>query len=197
MPGQLVPTSLTAKGQRSATRVLHAATVVLARDGFAGASLRAIAKQAGVDKRNVLYYFGSREALLVRVVQAVGERIAAAAENALADDAEGQSAVGTVIDALWDGITGEPELARAYIALLGGGAGSPEVDEALTAVKARYLQLLRGVLAVGDPASAEVDSLLWLAVLRGLLLEWTETGETPALRASLASVETFVGARST
>lgn len=159
--------------------------MVLARDGYAGASLRAIAEEAKMDKRNALYYYGTREALLVRVVQDVGERIASAVEAALSPGRAAEE----LVDALWDGITGEPQLARAYVALLGGGAGAPEVEEALLALKARYLQLLHTTL---EPAGAEAYSALYLAVLRGLLLEWTETGDTPELRASLQAVKALV-----
>lgn len=178
-------TALTPKGRRGAARLLAAATVVLARDGYAGASLRAVAEEAAMDKRNVLYYYGTREALLVRVVQDVGERIAAAVEGALSSGRPAED----VVDALWNGITAEPELARAYVALLGGGAGAPEVEEALSELKQRYLRLLRDTLPLGR---AQDSSLLYFAVLRGLLLEWAESGETADLRESLKAAKALI-----
>jgi AcrR family transcriptional regulator len=192
---------LTAKGVRSSARVLEAATTVLARDGYGGATLGRIADQAGLDKRNVLYYYGSREALLVEVVQTVGERVAEHIDAAVGDPSDPQELASTLVNAMWSGITAAPELARAYFALIGGGAGMPVVDEALRDLKASYLEIIRrGLLSIagtgwelrGDPDGM---ATLALAALRGLLLEWTETGDTPSISASLERCEELIAAQ--
>ena len=182
---------LTAKGQRSAARVLQAATTVLARDGYGGATLGRIAEEAGVDKRNVLYYYGTRDALLVRVVQTVGERIAEHIDAAVGPADSPEQLADSLVDAMWSGVTSVPELARAYFALIGGGAGNPLVEEALLELKGTYLQLItRQLQTRGDTGwhlrgDLPAMATLILAVLRGLLLEWTETGDTPSITASL------------
>jgi TetR/AcrR family transcriptional regulator, transcriptional repressor of bet genes len=192
---------LTAKGARSSARVLQAATSILARDGYGGATLGRIADQAGLDKRNVLYYYGSREALLVEVVQTVGERVAEHIDAAVGDPSDPQELASTLVNAMWSGITAAPELARAYFALIGGGAGMPVVDEALRDLKASYLEIIRrGLLSIagtgwelrGDPDGM---ATLALAALRGLLLEWTETGDTPSISASLERCEELIAAQ--
>jgi AcrR family transcriptional regulator len=48
--------------------------VVLDRDGFAAASLKAIAAEAGTSKGTVLYHFGSKQAVHQTVVEALYER---------------------------------------------------------------------------------------------------------------------------
>jgi len=182
---------LTAKGQRSATRVLHAATTVLARDGYGGATLGRIAEEAGVDKRNILYYYGTREALLVRVVQTVGQRVADHIDAAVGPTATPQQLADSLVDAMWSGITSAPELARAYFALIGGGASNPPVEEALHELKNTYLHLITRQLQDYDHRIWRLRgdlpgiATLTLAALRGLLLEWTETGDTPTITASL------------
>jgi AcrR family transcriptional regulator len=67
---------VTPKGDRRAASILRAATTVLARDGFGGATLGRIAAEAGAEKRSILYYFGTRERLMVRVVHSLGRQIA-------------------------------------------------------------------------------------------------------------------------
>lgn len=181
----------TPKGDRSASRLLEAATTVLARDGLGGATLARIADEADMDKRSVVYYFGSREALLVRVVQTVGERIAQRIEPERDRAGDLVGLVDQNIDALWSAITTAPELARAYFSLLGGGTETGEVKSALLALKEAYLDVAReqiaAIEAAGWPARApsEATALLLVATLRGLLLEWTESGDSPALDEAL------------
>ena len=90
---------------------------------------------------------------------------------------------------LWAGITSEPQLLRAYFALVGGSAESAEVAIALRDLKVTYVRLIARRLhgeATGD--AAPIVSLIALALLRGLLLEWIETGDGPVIDAGLAEL---------
>lgn len=195
------PDALTAKGQRSAARVLQAATSVLARDGYGGATLGRIAEEAGVDKRNVLYYYGSREALLVRVVQTVGERVAEHIDAAVGSADSPAQLADSLVDVMWSAITSAPELARAYFALIGGGAGNPLVEEALRNLKSAYLHVITHQLQNYDHTGWQLRgdlagmATLTLAALRGLLLEWTETGDTSSIAASLERCKAAIAAQ--
>ena len=55
-------------------RLLHSATDAFAENGFEGASLRAIADNAGVSFQLIAYYFGSKEELWVATVDYLFER---------------------------------------------------------------------------------------------------------------------------
>jgi AcrR family transcriptional regulator len=55
------------RGVASREAILQAAVRVIGRDGLAGASLAAVAKEAPTSKPAVLYHFGSREKLLYEV----------------------------------------------------------------------------------------------------------------------------------
>jgi AcrR family transcriptional regulator len=192
---------LTAKGQRTSARVLEAATTVLARDGFGGATLSRIAEEAGLDKRNVLYYYGTREALLVRVVQTVGERVAEHIGDTVGEIRTPDQLADALVEAMWSGVTSAPQLARAYFALIGGGAGTPEVEGALRELKQTYEQLItRQLQSIRHTDWQLRDDLpgmvvLTLAAFRGLLLEWTETGDTPASAASLERLKRAIAAQ--
>lgn len=56
------------------TRLIDATVVVLARDGFARASGRAIAEQAGTVNGSIFYWFGSMDGLLASTASALAER---------------------------------------------------------------------------------------------------------------------------
>lgn len=196
-----VPEVLTAKGRRSAARVLEAATTVLARDGYGGATLGRIAEEAGVDKRNILYYYGTREALLVRVVQTVGERVAEHIDAQIGTAERPEQLAEALVEVMWSGITSAPELARAYFALIGGGASNPLVEQALRDLKSTYLEVITRQLQNFDHQSWQVRgdldgmATLTLAAFRGLLLEWTETGDTPSVAASLTRCKAAIAAQ--
>lgn len=54
--------------------IAEAAEMAFARDGFAGASIDAIAAAAGVSRQTVYNHFGDKETLFVAVVQAMTDR---------------------------------------------------------------------------------------------------------------------------
>lgn len=191
----------TPKGQRGRERGLRAAATVLARDGYGGATLRRIADEAGVDKRNLQYYFGTREALLARVVQTVGEEAATNIDALLHPEADVRATIDLSVDAFWAGITSDPELARAYFALIGGGAGTPEIEDALRELKRTYAELVKRMVTViestGAVVSDDLDGLVTvvLATLRGLLLEWSETGDDALAHAGLIQLKALLALR--
>ncbi len=51
--------------------LIEAARYVIARDGYAGASLRKVAARAGCSTGAVTYYFANKEAMIARVTQAL------------------------------------------------------------------------------------------------------------------------------
>jgi AcrR family transcriptional regulator len=61
-------------GEELRTRLIDAAVRVLAREGFAHASARAIAHEAGTVNGSIFYYFGSMDGLLAGVASALADR---------------------------------------------------------------------------------------------------------------------------
>ena len=56
------------------TRLIDAAVRVLARDGFAHTSARAVATEAGTVNGSIFYYFGSMDGLLAATAKALADR---------------------------------------------------------------------------------------------------------------------------
>jgi AcrR family transcriptional regulator len=179
------------KGEREAARILAAATTVLAREGFGGATLGRIAAEAGVDKKMVLYYFTGRETLLVEVVRQVGARVAANMTAALVQHSDVAQVAETLFDHMWAGTTEEPELPRAYLALATSSRESDEVRRALGELKASFERLFADQVTALEAHGyrLRVDRAgylkLVMAMWRGLALEWTEEGDSPALQSAL------------
>ena len=73
-------------GDELRTRLIDAAVRVLARDGFAHASARAIAQEAGTVNGSIFYYFGSMDDLLAATARALAERGIERIRNGLGGD---------------------------------------------------------------------------------------------------------------
>ncbi|QEM81951.1 TetR/AcrR family transcriptional regulator [Halomonas binhaiensis] len=92
--------------QRNEREILEAAERVFARHGYRGASLQAIAEEAGLPKSNVLYYMGSKKALYVRLLEGVMERW-----NTMLDDISEDDDPAQVLSAF---IRSKMEMSRLY-----------------------------------------------------------------------------------
>ena len=85
------------KRDRSRDDILAAARAVLLRDGIAAVTLEAVAREAGMSKTGLYYYFSSKEALIFELVFAAYQRHAERVQSAVAASTTGPAALGAVI----------------------------------------------------------------------------------------------------
>jgi AcrR family transcriptional regulator len=90
-------------------RIVDAGARCIAREGVAGASMAAIALEAGVSKALLHYHYRDRAALLVEIVERIGSRLIGR-ERAAVDRVDAVSG----LDALWAWL--EEELRRGELA---------------------------------------------------------------------------------
>src|ERR1700727_3309195 len=64
------PGSRAEQRRRTEARILDAATTVFVADGYERTTIRAVASAAGVDAGLVMHYFGSKQELYRRVIDA-------------------------------------------------------------------------------------------------------------------------------
>jgi AcrR family transcriptional regulator len=122
-------------GEELRPRLIDAAVRVLARDGFAHASARAIAQEAGTVNGSIFYYFGSMDGLLAATAKALAERgitrirVGLGGDNAhlewparlsavMRTEAEGED--GRAVMELFVGARTSPELATEVRAAIDG-----------------------------------------------------------------------------
>jgi AcrR family transcriptional regulator len=183
--------TLTAKGNRQADAVLEAAIRCLGREGYAGTSLQRIADEAGVQKRMVLYYFGSRERLMATALERLADRFLGDLQEAVG----GLTDPAAVVDALFDALSEQVRdraLLGAYFGLVAESATDQVLRETLDALRERAHGLAHQVLdvleAAGHRLSMERELLILAASVsaNGLGLELLERGMTPELERALA-----------
>jgi AcrR family transcriptional regulator len=148
----------------------------LARTGIGGRSLRDLAEAVGTSHRMLLHHFGSREELLLSVVEEVERRQMAAAAALPAEPAD-------AVAAMWADVRRRElrPLERLFFECYARGAqGEAPFDRMLPGAVDAWL-LSAEQHAGGDPALVR----LGLAVTRGLLLDLVATGDEAGVDAAM------------
>jgi len=136
--------------QRNEREILAAAERVFARHGYRGASLQAIAEEAGLPKSNVLYYMGSKRDLYVRLLERMMMRW-----NALLDDISVDDDPAEVLEAF---IRSKMQLSRRH----------PEGSRLFAA------EILGGAPFLQEYLSGELRS--WVQARARIFEQWAERG---------------------
>lgn len=189
---------LTKKGQRRVEEIIEATLTCLARDGYAQTSLQRVANEAGMHKRAVLYYYGTREQLFDTVVRRLGTRLFDQMEQELSSLDEPAAIIEQGYATLWAAVTTDRALLVAWFGLRAEAVTNPTL-----AVTANYIvdrfralvaRLIDDLVARGRHLRVERGSLevLVLACTQGLILDYLERGETPELRAAISDFQSWL-----
>lgn len=166
-------------------RLLAAAVDHVLAHGLSDLSLRELAAAIGTSHRMLLYHFGSKEGLIVAVIQTV-EEVQREAFAAL--DLDGVTPA-DAMRAMWRRFT-DPALGpheRLFFEIYGQALqGRPGAVELLDGIVELWVEpAVRYFVAHGmTPADARAEARLEVAVVRGLLLDWLATGDKPAVDAA-------------
>lgn len=182
-----VPSPTTDRAAQQQT-IRDAALRTIARRGYSGASLAAIAEEAGTTKRMVLYYFESRDQLLLELTEQIMQQmveleLGAAEESA---DSLGEGYAQGFL-ATWQRLVEDPVLLRVYVALLAEGEGDETLRRALEHVRAAHDEVFNTHIeraraaGIEPPTNPAVISIITFAAFRGLMLELLERGPSPEL----------------
>ncbi|QNI03134.1 TetR family transcriptional regulator C-terminal domain-containing protein [Halomonas sp. SH5A2] len=131
--------------------ILRAAEQVFSQYGYRGASLQAIADQAGLPKANILYYMGSKQALYVRLLNRMMSRW-----NAVLEEITPESDPGRVLS----------EFIRTKIVL---GQRYPEGSKLFAA------EILAGAPFLNKYLSGELRD--WVASRATIIRQWSHQGK--------------------
>jgi AcrR family transcriptional regulator len=147
------PGSRAEQRQRTQARILDAAARIFAGQGYERTTIRSVASAAEVDAGLVMHYFGSKQELFRRVIEAapvpeVGEAPGQAAEQILAG--------------LADRLTNEPV---ASLTLLRSMLTNPEAASAASAAITRYQAQIAAAIPAPD---ADLRAALISAVTLGI-----------------------------
>jgi AcrR family transcriptional regulator len=148
------PGSRAEQRRRTEARILHAASQIFLAAGYERTTIRAVASAADVDAGLVMHYFGSKQELFRRVIDAVpAPRISGP---------PGQAAE-QILSNLAERLASEP---AASLALLRSMLTSPEAATAASAAIARYQAQIAQAIASDDAGlRAAIISAITLGVM--------------------------------
>jgi len=188
------------RGLRTEEAILDATLRSLATRGIHGTALDLIADEVGVAKSSILWHFGSKEGLLLRVA----ERAFAMIEHGPAPAMLALPTFAERAEAMWrfytDVINRVPEVRRVVLYLIFASDGRPEL-------RARLQQLYGGMRAlftaglrdvVNDPQQRAQLAVLGIATLDGIFLQWLldpQAIDLAGLRRQLRSLHRGVESR--
>jgi AcrR family transcriptional regulator len=165
--------------ERRRTELLDGVIEAFASGGIGGRSLREVAEAVGTSHRMLLHYFGSREELLLTIVEEIERRQAAMLVDLPDDPAE-------AVAAMWADLR-RPELRpfeRLFFECYSRAAqGEVPFTRLLPAAVDGWLARVDKSTGGGaDPAMVR----LGLAVTRGLLLDLVATGDDKGVDSAAA-----------
>ena len=175
-----------ARGVRTEEAILEATLGLLATRGVHGTSLDLLADEVGVAKSSILWHFGSKEELLLRVAERAFEAIASGPARSIL-------ALPTIEEreeATWrfylETVLKQPQLKRVVLYLIFESAeGRPELRARLRqlyhSMRDLFAEGLRGVVA--DEHRRRRRAAVALASLDGLFLQWLLDPESLDLEA--------------
>jgi AcrR family transcriptional regulator len=133
------------RGARSREAVLDAAKRLIAEHGYDAASVAALVKEAGIPASSIYHYFGSKEGVLLAVMERGAEQFFA--ELALPDRRLGsqRTHLRAIVAAAAETLGRHPDFLRILVVLAAQpvGAGEGEVHRVVDRVRERALGLLR------------------------------------------------------
>jgi AcrR family transcriptional regulator len=180
-----------------AQRIVDAMRDSVARRGAAGSTFEHVAREAGVSRGLLHYYFGTKERLLVEVVRRDTELRIARLDEMLAEAKTADDVLNVLVSSLTDMIDNDPGYFLLLYELFSAGRRNPdiqrEVGQLFEATRSHVATVFRakedeGILSLRFDAEAVVAYLL--AVADGFALQSLSDPSRdmdPALTAGAAS----------
>jgi len=149
------PRSRAEQRRRTEARILDAASQIFLTAGYERTTIRAVASAAGVDAGLVMHYFGSKQELFRRVIDA--------APVPEVSGAPGQAAE-QILATLAERLASEPV---ASLALLRSMLTSPEAASAASTAMARYQAQIAQAIPADD---ASLRAAIISAIILGIMV---------------------------
>ena len=161
-----------------AGRIVEAMRSSVARRGISGSTFEHVAREAGVSRGLLHYYFGTKEALLVEVCRRDAEHRVARLDEPLAKAGTADDVLQALVANLQDSVENEPGFWVLLFELFTAGRRNPEIQreigELFNTTRDHVAEIFRakereGVLKLAADADAVVGFLF--AVADGVALQ--------------------------
>jgi AcrR family transcriptional regulator len=111
-----------------ASRIVEAMRSSVARRGISGSTFEHVAREAGVSRGLLHYYFGTKEALLVEVVRRDAQHRIERLDEPLGAASSADEIIGVLVESLEDTIQNEPGFWVLIFELFTAGRRNPDIQ---------------------------------------------------------------------
>lgn len=185
----VLPSKRAQKHEELRQRIYDAALTLFRREGVAGATIRAIAQEAGVGVGTFFNYFEGKEGVLAELGRRRQQRLEALVADPSLAALPTRARIERILRAMVEGMEEEPTLTRAVVrAALSSSALFHGERGRFLALTLLLADVLREGQARGEVASdcdVAVTSQLLISTYATLALDWTEGAEEYALLPTL------------
>lgn len=168
------PRTHRSRGVKRRQELLEATLRLLAREGSAAVTMRAVASEAGVPSTAPTYYFASKQELLLESWRLHAERESSRVSRAITAVGSAESSSAVANQLAWfvhDSLGPARENLLAEVELLLETARQPELEELTRVWHQTLRERVRGTLAAAGSDHPDLDARLVLAVMAGLELD--------------------------
>ncbi len=172
-----------APDQRARERLLRAAADVFDRKGYAAASVREIVERAGITKPVLYYHYGSKEGILVAILEEGARQLTDGIARVVARPGPVRERIGGICEVVYSLFKENlPAVRVAHAVYFGPREGWPAFD--LTKFEAAFLGPLRALveegIAKGELRPAPVDDIV--VAINGVIEGCTDQEINPHAR---------------
>jgi len=161
--------------REKAEDILQAARRVLGRKGYAGATINEVAKEAGVSRGLLHYYFKSKEDMLARVIRETVEATASMAEDLFKQSRDARGLARNLVQAMRAFVESDPDFSSIFFESWGLTRQSKRVDQDLRDLYHRFVEAVRSGLedaarrwVIPFPADLQGLAMVITAILDGM-----------------------------
>ena len=157
------------RGVRSRELVLDAAERVMAEHGYEAATLARVVEEAGIPMSSVYHYFGSKDGILLAVMERGAERFFADLPDLTRRAGRPAQHLARVVTAVIGTLERHPDFLRLLIVFSAQplAAGQGEIQAVVRRIREHALDLLRAQIAAAfgdDPRDPVTDQLARFAL---------------------------------
>jgi AcrR family transcriptional regulator len=187
-----------------AQRIVEAMRTSVGKRGAAGSTFDVVAREAGVSRGLLHYYFGSKERLMIEVVRADCDARIAALEEQIAAAGTVDEIVAVLVQSLEAFVADEPGVQAVLYEMISASRRSEEIRSELAEMYSRSRRSLadalrereaEGVVKLDAPAEAVASMLFALGDGTGLqMISDPEWDSGPAFELGIRTARGLLGA---
>lgn len=188
-----------------AQRIIDAMRSSVAARGISGSTFEHVAREAGVSRGLLHYYFGTKERLLVEVVRRDTEIRVARLDGPLAGASTADDVIGVLVSSLTDTLENEPGVFALLFEVFSAGRRNPEIQREVADLFRRTRDQVAEALlakqrdgAVSLPYGAEATVAYLIAIADGIALQALSDPQgnyEPVIAAGRAAARTLLDSR--